>query len=82
MRWKRDPIVYPAIYDSADGRFRITRAYTRRGLRMTYSHIQLADRATGERVEGFGSLREAKASAELVARGGRMDSLREGLTPV
>jgi len=49
---------------------------------MTYSHIQLADRATGERVEGFGSLREAKASAELVARGGRMDSLREGLTPV
>ena len=78
MEWKRDAVTYPAIYDSADGRFRIVHTYTRRGLRLNHSRIQLVDTTTGEEFEGFGSLREAKASAESVTRG-RGDALGERL---
>ena len=82
MKWRRDPAIYPAIYHSGDGRFRITWTYTRKWLRMTYSNIQLVDRTTGEGVEGFRSLRDAKESAELIARGARVDSLRGELNVV
>ena len=64
MKWKRDPVVYPATYDSADGRFQITHTYTRRGFRTTHSDIQLVDKTTGEEIEGLRSVRDAKARAE------------------
>jgi hypothetical protein len=72
MKWKRDPVVYPAIYDSADGRFQIIRTHRRRKLRVTHSQIHLVDRTTGEEFEGFRSLREAKASAKSIATGGML----------
>ena len=81
MKWERGPGVYPAIYVSADGRFRIIHTHTRRGLRMTHSHIQLVDTTTGEDVEGFRSVREAKASAASITRS-RIGALRERLTRV
>ena len=82
MKWKRAPIVYPAMYDSDDGRFRVTWTYTRKRLRMTYSRVQLVDSATGEVFEGFRSVRDAKASAALISRGARADALGERLTLV